>query len=117
MNNSNQDPIILTTNSSQYSVAPGETLEIPVILANQGSTQNQLRISVEGIPLVWVSTEHQVVLLQPGEQRQIILKISSSCIAKCSDWSIHAHTAGNQRDRHFPDSTETGYIDGGGIRS
>ena len=75
MNTSNQDPIILTTNSSQYSVAPGDTLEIPVILANQGRTQNQLRISVEGIPMVWVSTEHQVVLLQPGEQRQIILKI------------------------------------------
>jgi heat shock protein HslJ len=75
MNTSNQDPIILTTNSSQYSVAPGETLEIPVLLANQGSIQNQLRISVEGIPMVWVSTEHQVVLLQPGEQRQIILKI------------------------------------------
>jgi len=75
MNTSNQDPIILTTNSSQYSVAPGETLEIQVILANQGSTQNQLRISVEGIPMVWVSTEHQIVLLQPGEQRQIILKI------------------------------------------
>jgi len=75
MNTSNQDPITLTTNSSQYSVAPGDTLEIPVILANQGRTQNQLRISVEGIPMVWVSTEHQVVLLQPGEQRQIILKI------------------------------------------
>jgi heat shock protein HslJ len=75
MNTSNQDPIILTTNSSQYSVAPGETLEIPVILANQGSTQNQLRISVEGIPMVWVSADHQVVLLQPGEQRQIKLTI------------------------------------------
>ena len=117
MNTSNQDPIILTTNSSQYSVAPGDTLEIPVILANQGSTQNQLRISVEGIPMVWVSTEHQVVLLQPGEQRQIILKIQSSCIAECSDWSIYAKTASNQRDRPFPDNTEADYIDGGRIRS
>jgi heat shock protein HslJ len=75
MNNSDQDTIILKTNASQYSIAPGGTLEIPVILTNQGSTQDQLRVSVEGIPMVWVSTEHQVVLLQPGEQRQIILTI------------------------------------------
>jgi len=75
MNQSDQDTIILTTDASQYSIAPGETLKIPVILANRGSTQNQLRISVEGIPIAWVYTENQVVLLQPGEQRQIILAI------------------------------------------
>lgn len=75
MNNSDLETIILTTETSQYSIAPGEKLEIPVNVTNQGRTREQLRISVEGIPMVWVSTEHPVVLLQPGEQRQIILAI------------------------------------------
>ena len=75
MNSSAQVSILLTTNVSQYSIAPGCTLEIPVVLTNLGSTQYQLRIGVEGIPMVWVSTEHPVVLLQPAEQREIILTI------------------------------------------
>ena len=75
MSSSDQDIVTLTTKTSQYSVAPGGTLEIPVVLTNQGNTQERLRISVEWIPIVWVSTEHQVVLLQPGEQRPITLTI------------------------------------------
>jgi heat shock protein HslJ len=66
---------LLTTDADQYSVAPGAKLSIPVVITNQGSLQSQLRIGVEGIPMVWVSSEHQVILLQPGEQRQIILTI------------------------------------------
>ncbi len=68
MNGSDQETILLTTETSQFSISPGEKLEIPVNVTNQGRTQEQLRISVEGIPMVWVSTEHPVVLLQPYEQ-------------------------------------------------
>lgn len=75
MNSSDQATILLTTPTSQYSIAPGGTLKIPVILTNQGSAPDQVRISVEGIPLIWVSAEQQVVLLQPGQQAKIILTI------------------------------------------
>ena len=38
----------------------------------------QFRVSVEGIPLVWVSATQQVVLLQPGEQSQTIMTVQPS---------------------------------------
>jgi heat shock protein HslJ len=75
MNNSDQTGIVLSTQTDQLSVAPGGKLAITLLLTNQGSAADQLRISVEGIPLTWVSTEQQVVLLQPGEQSQITLTI------------------------------------------
>jgi uncharacterized membrane protein len=75
MNNSKQTGIILATQTDQFSVAPGNKLEIPLIITNEGSKPDQVRISVGGIPLVWVSAEQQVVLLQPGEQARVVLNI------------------------------------------
>jgi hypothetical protein len=43
-----------------YSVAPGEKVNIPIILVNQGQQPEQVRIGVEGIPLFWVCTKQQV---------------------------------------------------------
>ncbi len=74
MNDSPVD-IKLQTPADQYSVAPGEKLEIPLVLTNLGTTPDQVRLSVEGIPLVWVSTDQQVVLLQPGQQVNVTLTI------------------------------------------
>jgi heat shock protein HslJ len=78
MNNPNQTGINLTTKTDQHSISPGEKLEVLLDLANLGSTQDQLRINVEGIPLTWVYTEKQVVALQPGEHTQITLSIQPS---------------------------------------
>jgi heat shock protein HslJ len=75
MDDPGQTEIKLSLPADQYSVAPGGSLEIPLALANQGSLPNQVRIGIEGIPLVWVSVEQPVVLLQPGDQRRIILTI------------------------------------------
>ena len=75
MNDSEQEQIKLTTQTDQYSVAPGGSVEIPVVLTNLSGTSDQVRIHIEGIPLVWVSTEQPVLLLEPGEERQIILTI------------------------------------------
>jgi heat shock protein HslJ len=73
MNNPDQGNVKLATQEDQYSVAPGSRLEIPLAVINEGSIPEQVRISVEGIPLVWVSTEQPVVLVQPGEHRQVVL--------------------------------------------
>lgn len=75
MTSPNQPEIKISIQTDQFSVAPGGKLEIPLVISNEGSAADQVRISVEGIPLIWVSTEQQVVLLQPGEQSQTILTV------------------------------------------
>ncbi len=65
----------ITTRSDQYSVAPGGRLEISVILINEEFQPDQVRVQIEGIPLVWVTAEQQVVVLQPGEMREITLVV------------------------------------------
>ena len=75
MDNFDQEEIKLTTQTDQYSVAPGGLIEIPLTLTNLGGITDQVRITIEGIPLVWVSTEQPILVLQPGEERQISLTI------------------------------------------
>ena len=73
--NPNQSGITITVQTDQYTVTPGGKLAIRLLLRNEGNMPEQVRISVEGIPLVWVSAEQQVVLLPPGEQSQTILTV------------------------------------------
>ena len=73
MNDPNQEKLLLKTEADQYSVAPGGSLDIPLVLTNRSEAPDQVRIIAEGIPLAWVSTRQPVVMLQPGEERQIIL--------------------------------------------
>ena len=75
MNNPNPAVIKILASTDQYSVVPGSKLDIPLLLTNEGGTPEQVRVSVEGIPLVWVSAEQQIVLLQSGEQSQTILTV------------------------------------------
>ncbi|MFM8322211.1 MAG: META domain-containing protein [Chloroflexota bacterium] len=65
--------ILISVEADRFSVAPGGTLEIPVVLKNQNPAPDQVRITVQGIPLPWVSTDQPVVLVQPGEERCITL--------------------------------------------
>ena len=73
MNDPDQEKLLLKTEADQYSVAPGGSLEIPLVLTNRGEAPDQVRIIAEGIPLAWVSTRQPVLMLQPGEERQITL--------------------------------------------
>jgi heat shock protein HslJ len=73
MNDINPPGIQLAAEANQLSVAPGGTLEVPIFIKNQSASADQVRITVEGIPLTWVSTDQPVILIQPGEQRRILL--------------------------------------------
>ncbi len=73
--NSNQLATRISVQADRYSVAPGSKIDIPLLLTNEGSISEQVRIGVEGIPVVWVSAEQQVVLINPGEQAQTILTV------------------------------------------
>ncbi|MFZ6026080.1 MAG: hypothetical protein ACOYYS_00075 [Chloroflexota bacterium] len=61
--------------SVQFSVAPGGNLAVPVVLLNQGVDEDQYALSIEGIPVSWVSTSSPLTRLSPGEQREITINI------------------------------------------
>lgn len=63
-------------NSVKFSVAPGSQVSLPIMLLNQGMEADNFGLSVEGIPLGWVSTSTPVVPLGRGEQKQVALSIA-----------------------------------------
>jgi len=63
-------------NSVQYSVAPGSRINITVVLLNQGMDPDTFGLSVDGIPLGWVSTSTPVLQLGRGEQKEVSLTIA-----------------------------------------
>ena len=73
MSDTNFSGILLTIEKDTLSVAPGGTQELPVILKNNSESPEQVRITVEGVPLPWISTDRPVLLIQPGEEVSITL--------------------------------------------
>jgi Tol biopolymer transport system component len=61
--------------STQFSVAPGGSVTVPVVLTNQGLSEDRLRISVEGIPSTWVASPAATVELAPGAEQRFNLTI------------------------------------------
>jgi hypothetical protein len=61
--------------SVQFSVAPGSSAEIPIVLLNQGLVEDSFKLAVEGLPISWVSTSSPVTRLAAGEQKEVILTI------------------------------------------
>jgi serine/threonine protein kinase len=75
------------------SVNPGETVQLVVLLVNQGMLVEHLRISLEGIPASWIQTPAPVIQLMPGNQREVNIPIqpgrSSQSRAGVYNLSIH----------------------------
>jgi hypothetical protein len=63
-------------NSIQFSVAPGSRVTVRVVLLNQGLEPDSFGISIDGIPLDWVSTNTPVLALGRGEQKEATLTIA-----------------------------------------
>lgn len=74
-NDSFADWIELRLEREHYVAQPGKTISIPVELKNQGAVVDHLEFSVEGIPPEWLGSALPVVMLPPGEQRQVNLVI------------------------------------------
>ena len=91
-----------------YSVAPGEKVDIPIILVNQGQQPEQVRIGVEGIPLFWVSTKQQVVLLQPGEKTENILTVQPPGPPQRADRPVYIASNRYQRAQSRSDGPGSG---------
>jgi hypothetical protein len=61
--------------SVQFSVAPGSSAVIPIVLLNQGLVEDNFKLSIEGLPVSWVSTSSPVTRLAAGEQKEVVLTI------------------------------------------
>ena len=68
----------LTMSTTQFAVAPGEMLTIPVVIANRGLREDTFTLRVEGLAPDWVSTADPYIRLLPGEHRETQLHISPS---------------------------------------
>lgn len=70
-----QGRIGLLLASTQYSVVPGSSVSVPLMLTNQGLEMDSLRLSVEGIPSSWVSARSPLTQLPAGEEKMVSLTI------------------------------------------
>ena len=67
--------ISLLLESSQFSVSPGNEVDVKMVLINQGTVEDYLSISVEGIPAGWITTPSPLNRLGPNDHREVILTI------------------------------------------
>lgn len=61
--------------STQFAIAPGDAIDIPVVLFNGGLEEDYFTVSAEGIPPDWIPIQPQVIQLEPGEQKEVLLTI------------------------------------------
>jgi hypothetical protein len=61
--------------SVQFSVAPGNNIDVPILLRNQGLEPDSFRLSVDDLPANWISTQHPTTRLEPGQEKEIKLSI------------------------------------------
>jgi hypothetical protein len=61
--------------STEFPVAPGDRVTIPVVLSNQGLEGDIVNISVEGIPSSWVYASSASTPLSPGQQQEVTLTV------------------------------------------
>lgn len=71
-----QGRIGVTLESVHFAMASGSTLVIPILLLNQGLAPDDFRLTIEGIPIGWVSSDTPVTRLEPGGRKEVRLYIA-----------------------------------------
>jgi len=61
--------------ATEFSVTPGSSTAVPLVLRNQGLDADTFALSVEGIPSAWVYAPTAAVSLAPGQQQEVSLTI------------------------------------------
>ena len=61
--------------STEFAIAPGESVAIPLVLNNQGLERDVISLSVDGIPISWVYASSASTPLSPGQQQEVVLTI------------------------------------------
>jgi len=75
MNDNGDKKIRLSAQPDHSVVAPGDYLEIPLVLTNLGDTPDRVSISIRGVPRVWVSLDRPTLKIQPGEQQKALVTV------------------------------------------
>lgn len=57
--------------SIYFSVAPGSSVTIPILLQNHGLKEDAFKLNVEGIPANWISTNAVSTTLEPSASHEI----------------------------------------------
>ena len=61
--------------ATQFSVIPGSTVHLPILLLNRGVQEDNFRLGVTGIPANWISTDSAITRLRPGESKELMVTI------------------------------------------
>ena len=77
--NTNQAPkhIGLQVDAVEYTVIPGRTTDISIVIINLGAETDYFEVSVRGIPSTWATISDQVSQLAPQEQRTVHVSIQT----------------------------------------
>ena len=70
-----QDNLGILVASSNYSVSPGEILQIPLFLINLGNNPEQLEIAIKGLASEWVSLSDTQFSLACGERKRVLMSL------------------------------------------
>ena len=70
-----QGPVGVMLGSVQFSAAPGGSFTIPLTVMNRGLVPATFRLGVEGIPVSWISTSTPVIVLKPGESKEVAMLV------------------------------------------
>ena len=49
-----------------FSVTPGTSIEIPILLQNRGEEEDSFRLNIIGLPVNWIYTNSTLTRLEPG---------------------------------------------------
>lgn len=79
-----QGRIAVALASIYFSVAPGLSVTIPVLLQNHGTREDSFQLSIEGIPASWISTNAVYTRLEPFKSQEVEFTINVP----------HSHEAG-----------------------
>jgi hypothetical protein len=61
--------------ATDFPVAPGESVAVPLVLFNQGLERDVVNLSVEGIPMGWITASSAATPLSPGQHQEVTLTI------------------------------------------
>jgi len=68
--------------ATEFSVVPGSSVSIPLVLLNQGLDADTFALSVEGIPSAWAYAPSAAVSLAPGRQQEVTLTMQPPASAQ-----------------------------------
>ena len=69
-------PLGLAMKDEDWHVSPGEKITIPALVVNRSSDDIFVELSVQGVPIDWVTLDNPVVHLRPKEKHEFALTIS-----------------------------------------